>query len=73
MRQRKQQLGLGRTIDYFRESRLETRERGPAAVPARGGEAGLRQVKNLARLQTSHGKRPDDDPGSLGGGNELVA
>ncbi len=71
MRRRKQQLGLGRTIDYFRESRFETGER-PAAVPARG-EAGLRQVKNLARLQTPHGKRPDDDPGSLGGGNELVA
>ena len=72
MRQRKQQPGLGRTIDYFRESRFETGER-PAAVLARGGGAGLRQVKNLTRLQTSHGKRPHDDPGSLGSGNELVA
>jgi hypothetical protein len=39
---------------------------------ARGGEAGLRREENLRRLQAIRGKRPDD-PGSLGGGNELVA
>jgi UDP-glucose 4-epimerase len=55
--------GLRQTIDYFRESLFETRERGRAAAPARGGQ---RRVENLARLQPAHGKRPDDP-------DELVA